>query len=182
MSFYLQFPSFLDPPTTKKWKRKEEDANNFRPHKFHANAARQPRNRPWQKPRFPQCFGDKSPRGGNQQCDVKRIFFYLKVVYRYIIEIRWEWLCFQENVGADSPRNEVQSWFLVISKSWQTEAAGLLLELWMQMSRGCCDFLKLHPVDGNYPSGNQHSPVWEKQRSSSSTLWLGICSFPGGYM
>ena len=102
--------------------------------------------------------------------------------YRYIIEIRWEWLCFQENVGADSPRNEVQRWFLVISKSWQTEAAGLLLELWMQMSRGCCDFLKLHPVDGNYPSGNQHSPVWEKQRSSSSTLWLGICSFPGGYM
>lgn len=55
-------------------------------------------------------------------------------------------------------------WFLVIYKSWQIQAAGLLLELCMQISRGCCDFLKVHPVGGNYPSGNQHDiPAWEKQ-------------------
>ena len=43
----------------------------------------------------------------------------------------------------------------------------------MQISRGCCDFLKVHLVGGNDPSGNQHSPVWEKQFPG----WYCICNY-----
>ena len=65
----------------------------------------------------------------------------LRVYYRNSLRVA----LFSGKFGANSPRNEVQRWFRVIYKSLQIEAAGLLLELCMQISRGCCGFFEGTP-------------------------------------
>ena len=104
----------------------------------------------------------------------------LRVYYRNSLRVA----LFSGKFWADSPRNEVQRWFLVIYKSWQIEAAGFAVGALHAQSRGCCDFLvQVHPVDGNYPSGNQHSPAWEKQSHFQARFgWGYVRSQEGIYM